>query len=287
MRSLKDLRDPYAVQNRQKREFAISGQASTADVPWLYAIEAAQGGRRPSGIGEGQGGGGDDAAAPNPQSLASLGGPSGGGGASGAADAGLPGPGLDGEDDIGMSLFRGGDRGADRGFGGADSFDRGFGDLPEGNIDDFGGYSTPLGIAGSLLPIPFGGTLGSIVGGGLDIFRDYDRADEFDPEGTSGGFGGFIDAVVNEMSGGRAGQSAFDSRIDNYQERTGTGLNDAALGASTSGSSYAGPKGVARRSKNRGRDRGADRGFGGPSDRGGRSAGASGGGFRGGDENAA
>ena len=90
MRSLADL-------NRQKREFAASGQASTADIPWLYAIQAEQGGRTPSGIGEGQGGGaGDDAAAPNPQSLASLGGPSGGG-ASGAADAGLPGPGLDGE----------------------------------------------------------------------------------------------------------------------------------------------------------------------------------------------
>ncbi|WP_167221954.1 hypothetical protein [Pelagibius litoralis] len=166
MPSLADLRDPYAAQNRQKRDFAYSGQADTADIPWLYAIEAGQGRRGPSGIGEGQGGGADDAAAPNPMSLASLGGGGSGGGSSGAADVGLPGPGLSGEEDI-ESLGFLGDRGSDRGFGGGGSFDRGFGD-PVGIHDEYtpldGLYGDVLDVAG-FGPQPFGAFAALMKGG--------------------------------------------------------------------------------------------------------------------------
>ncbi|NIA67775.1 hypothetical protein HBA54_04155 [Pelagibius litoralis] len=275
MPSLADLRDPYAAQNRQKRDFAYSGQADTADIPWLYAIQAGQGGRGPSGIGEGQGGA-DDAAAPNPQSLASLGGGASGGGSSGAADVGLPGPGLSGEEDIEalQSFF---ERGGDRGFGGLDSFDRGFGDLPVGDIDEFGGYST-LGSLAGLLPIPFAGTAGGLVGGIADIVRDYSDADDFDPTGTSGGFRGFIDAALAELSGDQLGTRAFDSRVDNYKDRTQTGLGSDALGATRDvkrgRKTYSGPKGVVGP-----RDRGGQRGERGrgPGGRGGGSTGRGGG----------
>lgn len=189
------------------------------------------------------------------------------------------------------------ERGGDRGFGGRESFDRGLGDLPEGEIGDIpGGYSTLGGLIGGLLPVPFAGTIGRLGGGIADIIGDLERARRFDPEYDPDTWG-HLSAIGNELFGDifGAGQSHTHQARDDYRGRTGTGLNDAALDAAerarSTGSSYSGPKGVVGRSGGqfgrRNRSRGGDRGFGGPGDRGGRSAGVSGGGFRGGDENAA
>jgi hypothetical protein len=107
-----------------------------------------------------------------------------------------------------------------------------------GDIDAIGGFSTVLGVAGMLSPVPGLG----VVGSGIDTVRDKMKAEEFDPEyeGDLGKWGG---AFISDLTSGLLGTSHKQRAIDEYQDRTGTGLNDAALGATGKGS-YSGPKGV-------------------------------------------
>lgn len=154
----------------------------------------------------------------------------------------------------------GDDRGSDRGFGGPGSTDRGFDDLPKGDIDDIGGYST-IG-TGAGLATGIGGL--GLIGSGIDTVRDYNKAKDFDPEYESG-LGSWASSLLNELTGGLLGKSQRDRARDNYRDRTGTGLNNAALDAAGKGGGYSGPKGVNKRNEKMKevRDRGGDRGGGG------------------------
>lgn len=228
--------------NRQKRDYAFSGKANVGDVPWLYGIQAEQAaGNRPAGIGDG-GGGMADSAAPNPQGAAAAvgGGGAGGGGTTGGADTGLPGPGqtgLGGEfDNLFSQWQQGGQAGEPGGLG------RDLGDLSMQSIENaIGGYSTIGTALSSMTGIPGLGLIGS----GIDTYNDYGRADKFDPS-YDPTFGDVLSAYGYDVTGGLLGESMHSDAINDYQGRTGTGLNDAALGQSTSGKpgTYSGPKGV-------------------------------------------
>lgn len=227
--------------NRQKRDYASSGMAQEADIPYLYALFAGDRGRPAAGIGDQQGGGAEATGAPNP--LASGGGGvggTGGGGASGGADIGMPGPGQTGlGEDIDQLyqqyLFSRGGQAGEPGPGG-------YQDSPVQNVDAFnelGGYSTLGTAAGLGLGIPGLGFLGSIV----DTYNDYSRTKEFNPSAPTD-FEGFLESLISDVTGGLFGQTQFNREIGRYQDETGTGLNRNALAASTSGTSYSGPKGV-------------------------------------------
>jgi len=144
--------------NRQKRDYAFSGQANIGDVPWLYELLQRQAeANRPAGIGEPTALGAGEAA-PNPQSYA-IGGGGGGGGTVGAADTGLPGPGQTGFGSDFDRAFRDWERGGqageiDRTGEGAPVGPLGYIDLsgPFGYVLDAVrfGLPSPLGLAGSV-----------------------------------------------------------------------------------------------------------------------------------------
>ncbi|MGF1629150.1 MAG: hypothetical protein ACFCUT_06735 [Kiloniellaceae bacterium] len=143
--------------NRQKRDYAYSGQANIGDVPWLYAMQAEQAAaNQPAGIGEGGGMGGDDMAAPNPQSLGSIGG-GGGGGTTGAADTGMVGPGQTGFGAEGDQFYRymteNGGQAGEPGGAGAGGVEFGeWGEYVDPTLAEWTGYlgPGPIGLVGTL-----------------------------------------------------------------------------------------------------------------------------------------
>lgn len=122
----------------------------------------------------------------------------------------------------GLYVISGRDKGGDRGFGGRDSFDRGFDDLPSGDIDNFidgipGGAST----AGSAIGAVTGtGPLAGLVGSGVDVYRDYKKAKGIDPEYDSN-IGKWGASILDELTGGLLGKSQYDRATDELTERKG------------------------------------------------------------------
>ena len=142
-----------------------------------------------------------------------------------------------------------------------------------------GGFSTVLGLAGTLAGVPGAGLAGSAI----DTVIDKVAAERFDPE-YEGDLGKWGSAFVSDVTSGLLGRSHKERAIDEYQERTGTGLNDAALGAAKKGG-YSGPKGVVGNKGVAARDKalGGLAGGGGGAERGGADQGHGGGGQLGGD----
>lgn len=122
--------------------------------------------------------------------------------------------------------------------------DTGFSPAPEatGNLDDIGGVSTVMGLAGLATGFPGLGLAGNVV----DTIRDKVAAEDFDPE-YEGNLGKWGSSFINDLTGGLLGRSHYDRARDEYRDRTGTGLNDAALDAARNPgrTGYSGPKGVA------------------------------------------
>lgn len=110
-----------------------------------------------------------------------------------------------------------------------------------GDIDAIGGYSTIGTGLGMLTGLPGLGMVGSAV----DTVIDKNKAEEFDPE-YEGNIGKWGSAFINDLTGGLLGTTHREQARDDYRERTGTGLNDAALDAALdpAGRGYSGPKGV-------------------------------------------
>lgn len=104
----------------------------------------------------------------------------------------------------------------------------------------YGAYYAPrvLGMLGGAVN-PMFGLLGSGVGNMMaagqarrDFASPYGRPDVSVPSG-----------MLNSLSFGLGGRSIMDQAIADYQRRSGTGLNTAALGSFVGGG-YSGPKGV-------------------------------------------
>ena len=237
MGTLRDLQNnPYAAENRQRREFAFSGQAGVQDIPYLYELQAGRRSRTPAGIGGQDGGLGSEATgAPNPQSLAAVGG-SGGGGATGAADVGLPGPGLAGEEEEGfnsLAFFR--DQGADAGFGGLDRFDRDFNPAPTEftNLDSPFGWgldivdhsNTPLSLIAKAMKAGIRGSNLSVLNQMLERYG----LETLGPLDIAVGVGGFNSygrgspQSVIDVIDGRLGDN------DPFSRAKGAGLGDPDL----------------------------------------------------------
>ncbi len=217
-------------------------------------------------------------------------------GGGGAPDTGAPGLG-DGFGEVFQDpnqlrqLLEGFERGGQSGEAGGFA---GEGTTP--GIDGYTNLDSPFGtlldIVGAVGPGPIGWVAAAakagIRAGNLDRI-DQQLKDAGFERGLSGWqeLGG-IAGVNNYAEGSWAGNLAASAAAQRSARDGEQGFRSTSATGETYRTSPSGPTQRTKSSSSyRGNDRGADRGFGGPSDRGGRSAGASGGGFRGGDENAA